>query len=80
MPENTEILKILQNHAEEPDDIKDGTGTFTTFRVEYLIQDIESYGKKEFERGRRDAETWTVVSKEIVIQNTQDIINDLMGK
>lgn len=34
------ILEILIKNAEEPEDIKDGRGTFTTFRTEYLINDI----------------------------------------
>ena len=32
---------MLLENAEEPDDIKDGSGTFTTYRTEYLINDIE---------------------------------------
>lgn len=35
-----EILKLLLDNAEEPDDIRDGVGTFVTYRVEYLINDI----------------------------------------
>ncbi len=35
-------LEILLENAEEPEAIKDGTGTFTTFRTEYLINDISA--------------------------------------
>jgi hypothetical protein len=36
------ILETLKDNAEEPEDITEGKGTFKTFRVEYLINDIES--------------------------------------
>jgi hypothetical protein len=37
---------MLLDNAEEPSDIKNGVGTFTTFRVEYLINDILSKVKE----------------------------------
>jgi len=41
------ILGMLKSNAEEPEEIKDGKGTFTTFRVEYIINDIKSLIKQE---------------------------------
>lgn len=44
----TDIKQILIDNAEEPSDLKeDGSGTFSTFRPEYLINDISSYTKKK---------------------------------
>lgn len=38
--EKQKILEMLLKNAEEPSDIENGTGTFTTYRTEYLINDI----------------------------------------
>lgn len=62
--ERSRILKMVQNHAEEPDDIEYGEGTFTTFRVEYLLDDIV----QEFQRVRlqRDAELFEQIKQLII--------------
>jgi hypothetical protein len=39
------LLDILKDNAEEPDDIADGTGTFTTFRTEYVLDELVAYIK-----------------------------------
>jgi hypothetical protein len=50
--EKSEILKMLMDNAEDPVIIKDGTGTFVTFRVEYLINDIKEKLDEAFRQGQ----------------------------
>lgn len=46
--------KIMIDNAEEPEDIQDGIGTFTTFRVEYVINDIVKALDSAYLRGKKD--------------------------
>ncbi len=58
-----DILKMIKGHAEEPDDISDGEGTFTTFRVEYLINDIMQLINKEKQAVLEDK--WVDINDEV---------------
>jgi hypothetical protein len=82
---------MLLDNAEEPSDIKNGVGTFTTFRVEYLINDILSKVKEAREEGYLDGQRGvglmikrelekSVISNSIKLQMIQFDIEGLLKR